>query len=184
VPSVIVPGPGETTTWFVVPVRVVADGGEPVDPIKSCPFVKAVDVTIVPVGSVYKIALLPRDVEFVPPLGIVNGYPVSEFIFMAVDVDCHVAVVADVAARTYPVDGGGPADRTTSAPVVASCVALTTFVVSIIVLLVRLSLVVLATSVSVILGNVRTIFDVCVDLRVVVFRTFATVEISSTIVDV
>lgn len=50
--TVMVPAPFAIFTWFVVPVRVPATAPDPVEPISSCPLIKAVDCRTEPLDVV------------------------------------------------------------------------------------------------------------------------------------
>jgi hypothetical protein len=67
---------------------------------------------------------------------------------------CQVAVVVEVAVRTFPVVGGDARDTFTAVPVVCNALASTKFVAPVIVLLVRVSVVFRPTRVVVSVGKV------------------------------
>jgi hypothetical protein len=67
---------------------------------------------------------------------------------------CHVAVVAEVAVRTFPVVGRAARDTFTAVPVVCNALASTKFVAPVIVLLVSISVVACPTRVVVSMGKV------------------------------
>ena len=136
-----------------MPVNVAADGALPVLPIRTCPLVSVVAVTVLPVALVVKIDLPANEVALVPPLATVTG-TINEIVPLPVigppvrpvpvsrvkppaDTVSQCAVVALVATKACPLVGGLAPETTTAAPLVLRAEASTVFVEPVIILLVR-----------------------------------------------